>query len=80
MKHGLEGKSIRYSIFGYFTISALVVGILIALSLNTRFSTQMNSSMETESQNMVGQVSRAVEVYLRSVMKLSDTIYYARKP
>ena len=76
MKHGLEGKSIRYSIFGYFTISALVVGILIALSLNTRFSTQMSSAIETESQNMVGQVSRTVEVYLRTVMKLSDTIYY----
>lgn len=76
MKQGLEGKSIRYSVFGYFTISALVVGILIALSLNTRFSSQMLSSMEAESQNMVGQVSRAVESYLRSVMKLSDTIYY----
>ncbi len=48
MKDKLEGRSIRYSIFSYFTVTALVMGILIALFLNTRFSNQLSASMETE--------------------------------
>lgn len=76
MKQKLTGRSIRYSIFGYFTVTALVMGILIALSLNTRFTSQLSATMETESRSMVDQVSRSVEGFLRSVMKLSDSIYY----
>lgn len=52
------------------------MGILIALSLNTRFTSQLSATMETESRSMVDQVSRSVEGFLRSVMKLSDSIYY----
>ena len=76
MKNRLEGKSIRYSIFSYFTVTALVMGILIALFLNTRFSSQLSASMETESENLVSQVSGSVESFLRTIMKLSDSIYY----
>lgn len=31
MREKLEGKSIRYSIFSYFTVTALVMGILLSL-------------------------------------------------
>lgn len=76
MKDKLEGRSIRYSIFSYFTVTALVMGILIALFLNTRFSNQLSASMETEGENLVSQVSVSVESFLRTIMKLSDSIYY----
>ena len=76
MKNRLEGRSIRYSIFSYFTVTALVMGILIALSLNTRFTNQLNMSMEVESENLVRQVSRSVESFLQTIMKLSDSLYY----
>lgn len=75
MKNRLEGRSIRYSIFSYFTVTALVMGILIALSLNTRFTNQLNMSMEVESENLVRQVSRSVESFLQTIMKLSDSLY-----
>ena len=76
MKDKLEGRSIRYSIFSYFTVTALVMGILIALFLNTRFSNRLSASMETEGENLVSQVSVSVESFLRTIMKLSDSIYY----
>ena len=76
MKDKLEGRSIRYSIFSYFTVTALVMGILIALFLNTRFSNQLSAFMETEGENLVSQVSVSVESFLRTIMKLSDSIYY----
>ena len=76
MKNRLEGRSIRYSIFSYFTVTALVMGILIALSLNTRLTNQLNMSMEVESENLVRQVSRSVESFLQTIMKLSDSLYY----
>ena len=76
MKDKLEGRSIRYSIFSYFTVTALVMGILIALFLNTRFSNQLSASMETDGENLVSQVSVSVESFLRTIMKLSDSIYY----
>ncbi len=76
MREKLEGKSIRYSIFSYFTVTALVMGILIALFLNTRFTSQLSASMEAESENLVSQVSVSVESFLRTIMKLSDSIYY----
>ena len=52
------------------------MGILIALFLNTRFSNQLSASMETEGENLVSQVSVSVESFLRTIMKLSDSIYY----
>ena len=70
MKDKLEGRSIRYSIFSYFTVTALVMRILIALFLNTRFSNQLSASMETEGENLVSQVSVSVESFLRTIMKL----------
>ncbi len=69
--------SIRYSIFIYFTITALVAIIIIGFSLYTRFSDQLTDEVQKENQILMNQVSRSVDSYLRGMMKLSDAIYYS---
>lgn len=72
----LENTSIRYSIFIYFTVTALAASIFIGLSLYTRLSGIMSASIQEENQIVIQQVNRAMDSYLRSIMKLSDSLYY----
>lgn len=69
-------NSIRYNIFVYFTVTALVAIILIGVSLYSRLSAQLSLTIEEESQVLVNQISRSVDSYLRTIMKLSDSLYY----
>ncbi|MDO5350527.1 MAG: sensor histidine kinase [Lachnospiraceae bacterium] len=71
-----QGKSIRYSIFTYFTVTALVAIVLIGLSLYERFSSQLTEAIQKENQILMTQVNRSVDSYLRNIMKLSDALYY----
>ena len=67
-----DDASIRSMIFIYFTITALAASVLISLSLYQRMSRQVTEVVQEESQNLIAQVGRAVESYLRTIMKLSD--------
>lgn len=69
--------SIRYSIFTYFTVTALIAIIIIGFSLYSRFSEQLTDEVQKENQILMNQVSRSVDSYLRTLMKLSDAIYYS---
>ncbi len=71
-----DDASIRSMIFIYFTITALAASVLISLSLYQRMSRQVTEVVREESQNLIAQVGRSVESYLRTVMKLSDSLYY----
>lgn len=75
-KKGLKEGSIRYSVFIYFTITALVAILLIGLSLYSRFSDQLTEEVQKENQILMNQVGQSIESYLRTIMKLSDSIYY----
>ena len=68
--------SIRYMIFVYFTVTALAASIFIGLSLYSRMSKQMSDTMQEENQILIDQLNRSVDVWLRGIMKLSDTTYY----
>ncbi|WP_077610534.1 sensor histidine kinase [Clostridium sp. Marseille-P2415] len=68
--------SIRYTIFVYFTVTALAASLLITFSLYQRLSTQVGEMVQEENQSLINQVARSVESYLRTVMKLSDSLYY----
>lgn len=68
--------SIRYNIFIYFTVSALVAILLIGVSLYTRLSSQLSITIQEENQSLMNQVNRSVDSYLRTIMKLSDSLYY----
>lgn len=69
-------NSIRYNIFIYFTISALVAILLMGVSLYMQMSAGLSAAMEEENQSIVSQLNRSLESYLRTVMKLSDSLYY----
>lgn len=69
-------NSIRYNIFTYFTISALVAILLMGVSLYMQMSAGLSAAIEEENQSIVTQLNRSVESYLRTVMKLSDSLYY----
>lgn len=72
----LQNVSIRYSIYIYFTVSALVAIMLIGISLYGRLSSQLTATIQQENQAMINQVNRSVDSYLRTIMKLSDSLYY----
>lgn len=67
---------IRSIIFLYFTITAAAASIFIGLSLYTRMSRQVSETVMEENQILIDQVNRSVENYLKTVMKLSDSLYY----
>ncbi|MDE6883709.1 MAG: sensor histidine kinase [Lachnospiraceae bacterium] len=68
--------SIRYTIFRYFTISALTVIVLIGVTLYAQMSQQLTAAVREENQAVLGQINRSVDSYLRTIMKLSDSLYY----
>ena len=74
---GREKKnSIRYMIFIYFTISALAIIMLLGVVLYTQMSRQLALAVRDENQAVLGQINRSVDSYLRTIMKLSDSLYY----
>ncbi len=68
--------SIRYTIFIYFTVSALVAILLIGIVLYVQMSRQLTAAVQDENQAVLGQINRSVDSYLRTIMKLSDSLYY----
>ena len=68
--------SIRYTIFSYFTISALAAIVLIGVTLYAQMSQQLKAAVREENQAVLGQINRSVDSYLRTIMKLSDSLYY----
>ncbi len=71
-----QKASIRYIIFIYFTLTALTASVFIGVSLYSRLASQMESAIQEENQILVNQISRYMDSYLRTVMKLSDSLYY----
>lgn len=68
--------SIRSAIFIYFTVSALVAILLVGISMYGRMSNQFLSEIREENEEMIRQINRSVDSYLRTIMKLSDSLYY----
>lgn len=68
--------SIENSIFVYFTITAIVATILISLAIYSRLSLELSKSIKEENANLVSQINSSIDRHIRSIMKLSDTIYY----
>lgn len=75
-KMKLNHISIRYTIFIYFTVSALVAIVLIAVSLYGRMSGQLSAVIREENQMVINQLNLSLDSYLRTIMKLSDSLYY----
>lgn len=71
-----QKTSIRYTIFIYFTVSALTVILLIGVVLYMQMSHQLTMAVQEENQAVLEQINRSVDSYLRTIMKLSDSLYY----
>ena len=71
-----QRTSIRYTVFVYFTFSALVMILLIGVSLYGRLAGQLTDAIREENQTVINQVNLSVDSYLRTIMKLSDSLYY----
>lgn len=73
-----QGKknSIRSVIFISFTVSALAIILLIGIILYMQMSRQLSLAVQDENQAVLGQINRSVDSYLRTIMKLSDSLYY----
>lgn len=76
IKRFFTNRSIRYTIFVSFTISAAVSILSITVSLYTRFSTQVTQVIQEENQNLIEQVNKTLDSNLRNLMKISDSLYY----
>lgn len=68
--------SIRSTIFIYFTVSALVAILLVGISMYGRMSNQFQREIRQENEAMIRQINRSIDSYLRTIMKLSDSLYY----
>jgi two-component system sensor histidine kinase YesM len=68
--------SIRYSVFISFTVSALIAIVMSGLTFYARFSSQLQSNVRSENQQLVEQVNQSLNSYLRSMIRLSDSISY----
>lgn len=75
-RDSIQKASIRYIIFIYFTVSALAMILLIGLWVYGRLSGQLHDTIREENQVVINQVNLSVDSYLRTIMKLSDSIYY----
>lgn len=73
---GFGRGSIRYSVFISFTVSALTAIVLSGLTFYLRFSGQLQSNVRSENQQLVEQVSQSLNSYLRSMIRLSDSLGY----
>ena len=57
----LQETSIRYTIFVYFTVTALVMILLIGISLYGRLEAQLTATIREENQAVISQVSMSVD-------------------
>jgi two-component system sensor histidine kinase YesM len=71
-----QKTSIRNTIFIYFTVSALVMILLIGVSLYGRLSGQLTATIREENQAALSRINLSVDSYLRTLMKLSDSLYF----
>ena len=69
-------KSIRTPNFIFLKVKARAAGQLIKFYRYQRLSGQVTAMVQDENQRLIGQVARSVESYLRTIMKLSDSLYY----
>ncbi|WP_418763404.1 sensor histidine kinase, partial [Enterocloster sp.] len=72
MSHEIQGSKVNENIQ-----TAAAASIFIGLSLYTRMSGQVSETVMEENQILIDQVNRSVENYLKTVMKLSDSLYYS---
>ncbi len=68
--------SIKNSVFISFTITALVALVITGIVFYMRFSKQLDTYLRSENETLIEEVTQSISVYLRDMIRLSDSIYY----
>lgn len=69
--------SLRNIVWLSFSLTAAAATIIMGLSFYSRFSSQLQSEIQAEDQQLIGQVNKSMGTYLRTIMKVSDTLCYS---
>lgn len=69
--------SLRYVIWGAFTITSIISAIMIGVSFYNRFSIQLQETVEEQNRALIKQVDNTITSNLRTMMKISDTLYFS---
>ncbi len=69
-------RSIRYTIFLFFTFTAILAIVLAGMTFYMRFSNQLESAIQDENELLVDQSIQTLNTYLRDMIRLSDSLYY----
>ena len=71
-----QNVSIQLVLSLSFTAVAVVGMLILGVSLSVRFANTADDLMQESSQRVLDQVNWNLDSYLRSIMRISDTLYY----
>lgn len=77
LKSSLQRRSLQFTISISFTIVAVLGMALVGMSLAMRYVSNTEELTTKNNQRIVDQVSINLDSYLRSMMHVSDSIYYS---
>lgn len=69
--------SLRYVIWGAFTLTALLGAVLMGTSFYNRFSLQLQGIVEKQNRALIEQVNNTLTSELRNIMRISDSLYFS---
>ena len=68
--------SLRYVIWGAFTLTALLGAVLMGTSFYNRFSLQLQGIVEKQNRALIEQVNNTLTSELRNIMRISDSLTF----
>lgn len=77
LKKFLQRRSLQFTISISFTIAAVLGMALVGMSLAMRYASNTEGLTTKNNQRIVDQVNINLDSYLRSMMHVSDSIYYS---
>lgn len=73
----ISRKGIQFTLALSFTVVAVVCMAIISVTLQKRFEMEMRETKIESTKQVVNQVGLNLETYLRSMMRISDAMYYS---
>ena len=71
-----QKRSIQFMISLSFTVVAMAGMIFLGMSLYLRFTSATETMLKDENRRVIDQVNMNLDVYLRNMMRVSDSMYY----
>lgn len=71
----IDTMKIQTTVFLSFTITTILVVLVVITSMYSRFSSELTVNTQQEKQILVDQVKRTTDTYLRNMMKVGESLY-----